>query len=125
MPRFEARGAAQGPVVQGFSGDRFLVEGETFASLLLTPEQASAWSPPAFEALAAEDLAPLLALDPPAEFLILGTGAAHRLPPRALVAELEARGIGLEAMDSRAAARAWGMLRTEGRWIGAALMPLG
>ena len=45
-------------------------------------------------------------------------------PPRAFVAALEARGIGVEAMDSRAAARTWGLLRGEGRWIAAALMPL-
>ena len=29
------------------------------------------------------------------------------------------------AEDSRAAARAWGVLRGEGRWIVAALLPLG
>ena len=56
--------------------------------------------------------------------MILGTGAKMRLPPRALVAALEARGIGLEAMDSRAAARTWGILRAEERWIVAALLPL-
>jgi uncharacterized protein len=45
-------------------------------------------------------------------------------PPRALIQALEERGIGVEAMDSRAAARTWGMLRGEDRWIAAALMPL-
>ena len=72
-----------------------------------------------------DDVAPLLALDPPPEFLILGTGATMAFAPRALVAALETRGIGVESMDSRAAARAWGMLRGEGRWIAAAIMPLG
>ena len=43
---------------------------------------------------------------------------------RAFVRELEGRGIGVEVMDSRAAARAWGVLRAEERWIVAALMPL-
>ena len=41
-----------------------------------------------------------------------------------LLAQLEARGIGVEAMDSRAAARAWGVLRAEERWIVGALLPL-
>jgi uncharacterized protein len=65
-------------------------------------------------------------IDParPPEFLILGTGPAMAFPPRGLVRSLEERGIGLEAMDSRAAARTWGMLRGEERWIAAALMPL-
>ena len=43
-------------------------------------------------------------------------------PPRALRrARSRRRGIGVEAMDSRAAARTWGLLRGEGRWIAAAL----
>ena len=45
-------------------------------------------------------------------------------PPAALARALETRGIGMEPMDSRAAARAWGVLRGEGRVIGAALYPL-
>ena len=65
----------------------------------------------------------LESLGPP-EFVILGTGSKMALPPRALASALEARGIGIEAMDSRAAARAWGVLRAEERWIAAALMPL-
>ncbi len=58
------------------------------------------------------------------EVILLGPGSALVLPPCAFVAALEAKGIGVEAMDSRAAARTWGVLRGEGRWIGAALMPL-
>jgi uncharacterized protein len=69
-------------------------------------------------------LGDLLDTDPLPEFLLLGTGAGLRQPPRAFVRELEAKGIGVEAMDSRAAARAWGVLRAEERWIVAALLPL-
>ena len=111
-------------MVQGFSREGFLVQGTVFPALLLTPERASAWDAPAFEALSIEAFAPLLEIDPPPEFLILGTGPSHRLPPRALAAALEAREIGIEPMDSRAAARTWGLLRGEGRWIAAAIMPL-
>jgi uncharacterized protein len=45
-------------------------------------------------------------------------------PPLALVKALGARNIGIESMDSRAAARAWGVLRAELRWVAAALYPL-
>lgn len=124
MPRFERSGMAEGPLVQGFSGDAFLVDGKVYTDLLLTPERAAAWDSPSFEALTIDAFASLLALDPPPEFVILGTGPSHRLPPRALVAALEDREIGIEAMDSRAAARTWGLLRGEGRWIAAAIMPL-
>ena len=123
-PRFEAAPAAAGPRVQGFSGRGFVVDGKSHDSLLLTPEAAFDWDAPALPDLAPADVEPVLALDPAPEFLLLGTGAATIFPPPAFTSALEARGIGVEAMDSRAAARTWGLLRGEGRWIAAALMPL-
>jgi uncharacterized protein len=122
-PGFDPAPAAAGPLVRGFTATAFLIGGAAFRAVLLTPETAAHWDPPALAALGMADVAPLLALDRPPEFLILGTGPATAFPPRAFVAELEARGIGVEAMDSRAAARTWGLLRGEGRWIAAALMP--
>jgi uncharacterized protein len=124
MPRFERTEMALGPLVQGFTGDRFLVDGQLHEALLLTPERAASWQPPAFEALTMEALAPLLDVEPGPEFVILGTGPSHRMAPRALTAALEDRGVGIEAMDSRAAARTWGLLRGEDRWIVAAILPL-
>jgi uncharacterized protein len=121
-PAFERTPAAAGPLVQGFAGRGFRIDGVLYEGVLLTPERALAWDAPALADLAAAAVEPALAADP--EFLLLGTGAAQAFPPRAFVAALEARGIGVEAMDSRAAARAWGLLRGEGRWIAAALMPL-
>ena len=125
MPRFERDpDAAAGPLVRGFSGGGFSVDGIVHHAVLLTPEWAQAWQPPALAALTAADLAPVLALAPAPEFVVLGTGAGLTFPPRALIRALEERGIGVEVMDSRAAARAWGLLRAEERWIAAALMPL-
>ncbi len=124
MPRWEQDSRAQGPVVQGFSARGFSVDGGIYEALLLTPERADGWTPPLLAELTLEHLQPLLSLQPEPEFLIVGTGPSMAFPPRALVRALEERGIGLEAMDSRAAARTWGMLRGEGRWIAAALMPL-
>ena len=122
--RAERTPAAPGPLVQGFAGRGFRVDGATYEGVLLTPQTAAAWAAPALAALAEADVAPLLALAPPPEFILLGTGATLAFPPRAFVAALEEKGIGVEAMDSRAAARTWGLLRGEGRWIAAALMPL-
>ena len=114
-----------GPVVTAFAaGGRFSVQGQIFEGLFLTPERAFAWQPPAVAALEIGDLEPVLALDPPPEFLLLGTGTGLRFPPRTLVRAIEEKGIGIEVMDSRAAARTWGLLRGEERWIVAALMPL-
>lgn len=116
--------AAAGPLIQGFAGRGFRVDGVAYDGVLLTPEAACAWTAPALDAITVADLAPLLALSPAPEFILLGTGPELAFPPRALVAALEAQGVGAEAMDSKAAARTWGLLRGEGRWIAAALMPL-
>jgi uncharacterized protein len=116
--------AGAGPLVQGFAARGFRVDGTIIEGVLLTPEAATPWSPPPLAGLTEGEVAPLLALTPPPEFILLGTGPILVFPPRAFVAALEGRGVGVEAMDSRAAARAWSLLRGEGRWIGAALMPL-
>ena len=79
---------------------------------------------PTIEALTLAALGDLLDGDPRPVFLLLGTGVGLRQPPRAFVRDLEAKGVGVEAMDSRAAARAWGVLRAEERSIVAALLPL-
>ncbi len=123
-PRFEPSPKAAGPLIRGFAGRGLLIDGVVYDGVLLTPERAEPWTAPALAELDPADVEPLLGLDPPSEFLILGTGPFMAFPPRAFVAGLEARGVGVEAMDSRAAARLWGLLRGEGRWIAAALMPL-
>lgn len=93
--------------------------------LLLSALRASAWSAaPGVEAMTVEALGDLFDTDPRPEFLLLGTGASLRHPPRAFVRSVEALGFGLEVMDSRAAARAWGVLRAEERPVVAALLPL-
>ena len=123
--RLDPSGPVSGPVVSGFVGKGFKVDGEVYAGgVKLSPIAASAWAPVPLTALDLTALEDILSLQPPPEFLLLGTGAALARPARALAEALDARGIGLEAMDSRAAARAWAVLRAEDRWIVAALMPL-
>jgi uncharacterized protein len=122
--KFELDRSAGGPLIRGFTRTGFRLDEETvLAAVLLTVETATAWTPPALAALDEPALKGIL--DPTPEFILIGTGDTLARPPRALVDALEARGIGVEVMDSRAAARAWGVLRTEGRQIAAALYPLG
>ncbi|UIJ45041.1 MTH938/NDUFAF3 family protein [Sphingomonas cannabina] len=122
--RMDRNAVASGPVIAGFSHGGFRIDDNVYRALLITPERADGWEPPALEALGEADVASVLALDPVPEFLLLGTGATLVRPSPAFTAALEARGIGVEAMDSRAAARAWGVLRAEGRWIVGALYSL-
>jgi uncharacterized protein len=55
----------------------------------------------------------ILALQP--EVVLLGTGARAVFPPQAVLAQFLKRGIGLETMDSSAAARTFNVLAGEGR----------
>jgi uncharacterized protein len=117
------RARTDGPVVSGLSAKGFRVDDNIYAALAITPERADSWSPPPLDALDEAALAAIL-IDPLPEFILLGTGATLVRPPVALVRALERRRVGVEAMDSRAAARAWGMLRGEGRWISGAFYPI-
>ncbi len=125
------REQGEGPQVTGFSGHGFKVRDVVFPNgVILTPDEAHDWSPPPLDALSAGDLriandSDPLATDPVPEFLLLGTGDTLVQPPARFRREIEALGIGIEAMDSRAAARTLAVLRAEERWIVAALYPLG
>ena len=115
-----------GPQVTGFSGTGFKVRDTVFPDgVILTQEEARTWTPPAIDALAMADLGDALESEPRPEFLLLGTGAKLVQPPAAFRRAMEERGIGIEAMDSRAAARTLALLRAEERWVVAALYPLG
>lgn len=125
MPRLDRDADATGPLVQAFVGAGFRIDGTVYGGgVKLTPETAMPWAAPTIGAIGYDDLADLVGLVPAPEFVILGTGSTLRRPQPALVARIEASGIGIEVMDSRAAARAWGVLRGEDRWIAAALLPL-
>jgi uncharacterized protein len=116
MPTLERHDRAPGPAITGFAGPMIKVDGMARAAgVILTPDAVFDWDGRDFDQAV---------MDPPPEFILLGTGAMLEHPSPALVANYEARGIGIEAMDTRAAARAWGVLRAEGRWISAALRPL-
>lgn len=113
---------ATGPVIRAMGADGFLIDGTRRRAALLTVERAIDWSPPPLADLSVEGLRPLL--DPKPEFILLGTGVTLARPAPSLVAALEALDIGVDPMDSRAAARAWGVLRAEGRVVAAALYPI-
>jgi len=119
-----------GPIITGITATGFRLEGvegparRIDGALILTPRSALPWDAPAIAALHPDKLEPILGLAPRPEFILLGTGPALVHPPRDFIAAMEAMEIGVEPMDSRAAARAWGVLRAEERWIAAAIMAI-
>ena len=78
-----------------------------------------AWPDKAVADLVEDDFAPVL--DEQTEVLILGTGSSSVFPPRELVFAMARRGIGLEVMNSMAAARTFNVLAAEGRQVAAVL----
>lgn len=98
------------------------VNGKRFdASLIVLPDRLiENWEPRQFEALTEDNFADLAAIKP--EIVLLGTGPTLRFPhPRLTRALLEHR-IGVEVMDSYAAARTYNILMAESRHVAAALI---
>ena len=58
------------------------------------------------------------------EILIVGTGSRQHFLHPAVFAPLTRAGIGVEAMDTQAAARTYNILMSEGRRVVVALMPM-
>ena len=92
-------------------------------SLMILGDQALDWPVAGPDDLTVESLAPVLAAGrTEVEFLLLGLGARNRQAPRAIREALLAAGIGLEFMDTPAAAQLYTVLTSEGRRLAAALI---
>lgn len=109
-------------VLRGLSEQGVLVNQQVLdSSFLLTPQQLIAdWRPRSADELQPEDFAPAFELNP--TVILLGTGPRQRFAPAKVMAHVLAKGIGLEAMDSAAAARTFTVLATEGRRVLAAFL---
>src|ERR1043165_6080070 len=92
-------------------------------SLLIVADEPRAWDVGGLSDLTMAALAPILAAGrADVEFVLLGTGVKNALPPREVRDGLRAAGIGLEFMDTPAAARLYNVLTAEGRRLAAALI---
>ena len=109
-------------VLRGIVDAGVLVNQETIGrSFLLTPNViVQEWRPTSAADLLPEDMLALLALEP--ALVLLGTGKRQTFPSAAAMAALLTRGIGIEVMDSGAAARTFNVLATEGRKVVAAFL---
>ena len=109
-------------VVPAHGEGYFSVNGEAHRqSLLVMPQRLEiGWTAGGFEALIEADFQRLAQLN--CEVLILGTGSRQRFPEPALLAPVMAARIGVEVMDSAAAARTYNILAAEGRNVAALLL---
>jgi uncharacterized protein len=89
---------------------------------LMPQEIVAGWNNRPVAELVDDDFAALLALEP--ELVLLGTGANGLFAPRELMFAFARRGVGLEVMDTAAAARTFNVLAGEGRRIAAVMYPV-
>jgi uncharacterized protein len=116
--------ARDAPSIDAFGGGGFRLSGAWHAgSLLILADEARPWPVAALAELTLESLKPVFAAGrAEVEFLLLGIGARNAQPPRAIREALLAAGLGLEFMDTPAAARLYNVLTSEGRRLAAALI---
>lgn len=112
------------PQVDAFGGGGFRLSGTWRpGSVLILDDVARDWPVSSAAGLSASSLAPVLEAGPgTCELLILGMGAANALPPREIREAFLRAGLGLEYLDTPAAARLYNLLTSEGRRVAAALI---
>jgi uncharacterized protein len=91
-------------------------------SLLALPSGIRAWPINAISELTDEALDPIFAEGDALELLLLGTGADIAAIPAAFRTRFREAGIGLDVMQTGAAARTYNILLAENRKVGAALI---
>jgi len=113
--------AGAGLLVRSYERGRIRVRDQYYdCPLIIDRHHVQAWLAENIETLDLAQLEPALADRP--DVLLLGCGAVRIQPPQRLIADLGARGIGLEVMDSGAACRTYNILACENRSVVAALL---
>jgi uncharacterized protein len=116
--------ARDAPSIDAYGDGGFRLSGEWHAgSLLIVADEPRAWPVAALAELTVESLAPVFeAGRAEVEFLLLGVGLRNAQPPRAIREALLTAGLGLEFMDTPAAAKLYNVLTSEGRRLACALI---
>lgn len=104
--------------IDGYGPGFFRVGGKLHeGALAVLPSGVAGWG-------GYEDLDTLIAAADELDVLFIGTGAEVAHVPGGFRAALEEAGIGVEAMASGPACRTYNVLLSEGRRVGAALIPV-
>ena len=108
-------------VIRSVSNAAIRVNDEEHAtSIALTPERLLGnWPEKSIDDLVELDFEAVFGTDP--EIVLLGTGATNIFPPRELTFAFARKGVGVEVMDTAAAARTFNVLANEGRKVAAVL----
>jgi len=108
-------------MIRSVSDDELLIGDSLYRSTVaLTGDKIlETWCDKPVAQLRAGDFEALLETNP--EIVILGTGRSNVFAPRELVFALARQNVGLEVMDTKAAARTFNVLAGDGRQIAAVL----
>ena len=113
--------AGEGLLIHSHEPGRIRVRDKFYeCPLIISPQRVQTWLADSMQTLDLAQLEPALAQRP--EILLLGCGPERIQPPLRLIADLAARGIGIEVMDSGAACRTYNVLACENRSVVAALL---
>lgn len=114
------------PTIDAYGDGGFRLAGARHeGSVLILADEARAWDVAAMADLQLSDFQAVLDAGVQAvEFVLLGTGPRNALPPREVRDGLRAAGLGLEFMDTAAAAKLYNLLTSEGRKLAAALIAI-
>lgn len=124
---------ATGPAHQGFVPGRYPIDaygggGFRFAemshrgSIIVLPSGIKAWAPTTARTLAIQDFAPIFAETSLLELVLVGTGLDILPLAEPIRRQFHDAGIGLDVMQTGAAARTYNILLAENRQVGAALI---
>ena len=116
----------QPPSLDAYGGGGFRVSGRRHeGSLLILRDEPLSWPVRSLGELEPTHFDAVLALGPrEVEFVLLGVGAKPAPPPAAVRQALRSAGLGLEVLDTPAAARLYNVLAAEGRRMAAALIAI-
>ncbi|RMD88233.1 MAG: hypothetical protein D6807_06375 [Alphaproteobacteria bacterium] len=113
------------PLVTAYGGGGFTIGGKRWETpILVRREGVEPLAISGIADLSPTDLVPLLGKRGAIDLLLVGGGERLVQPSAALRKALREAGIGVEAMDSGAAARTFNVLLLEARRVAAVLVPL-
>ncbi|KAN0050245.1 hypothetical protein ACTA71_003357 [Dictyostelium dimigraforme] len=109
-----------GYVESGFSVNKTLIPG----SINIMPQQIFLWDVHSIEEITIDTLATLDIVEPPTEFLLIGTGATHVKLPDQLIKDISTRyKLNVETMTTMNAIGTYNILAEEERRVSAFILP--
>jgi len=111
------------PLFSGYDDHYLKIGDERYSEGLMIHRDTihAPWGPARLQQLTLEQLGEILTTPP--EVVILGTGRVTAFPDMRILEACSQLHLGIECMDTRAAARTYNILVTEGREVSAAMLP--